>query len=509
MKNMDNKKTKEVKLDIMKYINSKQFRQIVIAMALGVMTFLIMMYSKQSLWRKAESWTDSSVFKYVALEISRGHMPYADTFDHKGPLLYLINYVGLLIAYMRGIWIVEFACMFATLFFMFKTAKLFCGNFGSIITVLISSKWIFDYFQYGNFTEEYAMLPICAATYIFLDYMLNKKVTKLRLALCGLCFGAVCLLRANMIAVWCVFCAVIFVKMVIEKEWKKLWEFVLYFMLGVCIIVVPIALWLGINGAFDDFIQNYFVFNLTYSTEAGGRALTSAKWNSFIFFFNQEIVLYIVSVLLYLCVKGKNRLLDVSYLAYVFLMFAMLCMSGMKYGHYGLTIVPVLVYPIACFVGLVEKQYQKNGNPLVLAAVLYVLVTLVLPTWVNSVNNAVQVYENQKNSNYTAVARKAMNIIDKYTEEDEPISVYGNWNIIYVLSQRLSASKYSYQFPIGTIDTAIMDQYFEELAAEQPKVIVIQEERMDERMRTFLDSNGYVLEYNEKKDGTGSQVYVK
>ena len=506
---MNNKKTEEVKRDIIRYVQTREFRQMVISMALAVMTFLIMMYSKQSLWRKAESWTDSSVFKYVALEISKGKMPYADTFDHKGPLLYLINYIGLLIAYMRGIWIVEFACMFATLFFMFKTAKLFCGNFASVITVLISSKWIFDYFQYGNFTEEYAMLPICAATYIFLDYMLNEKVTKVRLALCGLCFGAVCLLRANMIAVWCVFCFVIFVKLIWTKDWKKLGEVVLYFTLGVGIIVLPICLWLGINGAFDDFIQSYFIFNLTYSTEAGGRALTSAKWNAFMYFFNQEIVLYCVAVLLYLCVKGKNRLMDISYLAYVFVMFAMLCMSGMKYGHYGLTIVPVLVYPVARFISLVELQYKKNGNPLVLAAVLYVLVPLVLPAWMNSVNNAVQVYENQENSNYTAVVRKITSIIEEHTTEEETISVYGNWNIVYVISERLSASKYSYQFPIGTIDTNIMDQYFEDLTEKQPKVIVIQEERMNKRMQTFLDGNGYTLEYNEKKDGSGSQVYVK
>lgn len=81
---------------------------ICITAALGFMTFLILMYSKQSPWRKAESWTDSSVFKYVALVMSKGGMPYKDTFDHKGPVLYLLNLLGMQFGYMRGIWIVEF-----------------------------------------------------------------------------------------------------------------------------------------------------------------------------------------------------------------------------------------------------------------------------------------------------------------------------------------------------------------------------------------------------------------
>ena len=34
--------------------------------------------------------TDSSVFKTVALMMEKGFMPYKDSFDHKGPFLYII-----------------------------------------------------------------------------------------------------------------------------------------------------------------------------------------------------------------------------------------------------------------------------------------------------------------------------------------------------------------------------------------------------------------------------------
>ena len=41
---------------------------------------------------------DSSVFQYIADEMIKGKMPYLDTFDHKGPLIYLFNVAGKLLS---------------------------------------------------------------------------------------------------------------------------------------------------------------------------------------------------------------------------------------------------------------------------------------------------------------------------------------------------------------------------------------------------------------------------
>ena len=49
---------------------------------------------------------DQSVFIYVAEGLLDGDIPYRDRWDHKGPLIYLLNVVGLLIAGIPGIWLV-------------------------------------------------------------------------------------------------------------------------------------------------------------------------------------------------------------------------------------------------------------------------------------------------------------------------------------------------------------------------------------------------------------------
>ena len=37
---------------------------------------------------------DSSVFRYIGTIMHDGCVPYRDSFDHKGPLIFLINYLG-------------------------------------------------------------------------------------------------------------------------------------------------------------------------------------------------------------------------------------------------------------------------------------------------------------------------------------------------------------------------------------------------------------------------------
>ena len=50
---------------------------------------------------------DQSVFVYVAKGILQGEAPYLDRWDHKGPLLYLINLIGLIIDENWGMWVIQ------------------------------------------------------------------------------------------------------------------------------------------------------------------------------------------------------------------------------------------------------------------------------------------------------------------------------------------------------------------------------------------------------------------
>ena len=51
--------------------------------------------------------SDSAIFIYVAKGILEGDIPYLHRWDHKGPLLYVLNLFGLLIHDTWGLWLVQ------------------------------------------------------------------------------------------------------------------------------------------------------------------------------------------------------------------------------------------------------------------------------------------------------------------------------------------------------------------------------------------------------------------
>ena len=50
---------------------------------------------------------DSSTYIYVAQGILKGELPYVDRWDNKGPLLYSLNAIGILIHDTWGLWVVD------------------------------------------------------------------------------------------------------------------------------------------------------------------------------------------------------------------------------------------------------------------------------------------------------------------------------------------------------------------------------------------------------------------
>lgn len=91
-------------------------------------------------------------------------------------------------------------------------------------------------------------------------------------------------------------------------------------------------------------------------------------------------------------------------------------------------------------------------------------------------------------------------IVEENTGESEKISVYGNWDFIYVLTNRTHATRYSYQFPIAEVKPEIMEEYISQMEDEQPPIVVIQAGYKDDNISSFLEDNEYELIWSENKE---------
>lgn len=487
-------------------------RQIMIIAIIAFLAFLLMMQSPLCIWKHEETGTDSSVFKYVAFALSKGKMPYRDTFDHKGPLLYILNYIGQAISYWRGIWIIEFVNCFVAFGAIYKIARLRCGKIMSCTVLMISAAPLFTYFHGGNLTEEYALPFIAVSLYFFLDYLINGKVTCLRLIVIGISFAAVCMLRPNMVSVWAVFCMTILIDCLYKRRWQELRRFIVFFLIGVILLAGPILIWLAINNSLDDFFEVYIKFNIRYSSPTEWtRSSGGNRYSAFVTFLNESRVLYAVMIMIYQVTKRKD-VLNVSYLFYFIVTLMFISISGMATIHYAMILIPMIAWPITEMMSLVEKSYHQN-NALVLFVLMYFMASFSLPIWINATNNVVQVYANRVNSQYSQQVQDISIMIEMNTDEEDYITVCGNWDIIYNVTQRLSSSKYSYQLPIGNADSGIMEEYFMEISENKPKVVVVTQNArndyaMEKRIEQFLDDNNYHMIWNEKDDGSGTQLFL-
>src|SRR5689334_23537947 len=102
---------------------------------------------------------DSGVFLYVGSAILRGEVPYRDVWDHKGPIIYFIDALGLQLGggSQWGVRLLEWMSLSVATLAGYDTMRRMFGIFPALCA---SALWIFSLvvlLQGGNFTEEYAL----------------------------------------------------------------------------------------------------------------------------------------------------------------------------------------------------------------------------------------------------------------------------------------------------------------------------------------------------------------
>ena len=457
-------------------------KKIVFVLFFTFCSFVFSINSPSHPWNSSNTCVDSTVFQTIAMLIKKGYFPYKDTFDHKGPLLYIINYIAYSVNAIWGIWLIECFFLTATLLFMFKISKLVCNNLLALISTFFASMLLFKYYDFGNLTEEYAMIFISISLYIFLDYFLNNYLTNFRLIICGSCFAFVFLLRVNMVALWFIFCLSIFVICIYQKKYTELLKYISLFILGATIVTIPVLMWLSFNNSLLEFFNCYFLFNLTYSTSSKIGILVIFMYA--VFSFTPQMIIS-VSTCIYQYTKVKSNIYIIFAL---YLLFSLLTISlpGRNYMHYGMINIPATIFPISIFINLIFNEFKILNNLLHIILTIFIIVFLFSPLKQTS-----SAYLTRHENKYPQGVTSTCNVIESNSNENDKISVYGNWDMIYLLTNRLPASKYSYQFPIGTVSPKIFDEYFNDLEKTQPVLIIIEPERFDKNIENFLQKNNY------------------
>ena len=117
---------------------------------------------------------DSAIFQVIGKGWSQGLIPYTQCFDHKGPLIFLIDAIGYGFGIGKnGIMIVQWVFMVCTMYIAYKTGKLLMKTGLSFLAMIFMWATMMITYSDGNMTEEYSLVFICMTMYFGIKYLIE------------------------------------------------------------------------------------------------------------------------------------------------------------------------------------------------------------------------------------------------------------------------------------------------------------------------------------------------
>lgn len=218
---------------------------------------------------------DSLHFQTDGVNWLYGKVPYRDFFDHKGPIIFLVNMLGFWLGggTRYGIIVLQIISLAVTLSFIWKISQLAKrSSLWGAICIILTLIFMTASYNVGNSVQEYNLAFITPAIYLLAKYFYDKKQTKHNpkwAFVYGLGIGSCLLLQVTHMIPICAGILAVSIILIKQKEWRNLWQNVLYGAIGILILWLPFAFYFLINGAFGDFIYCSIVFNFGYAANIG------------------------------------------------------------------------------------------------------------------------------------------------------------------------------------------------------------------------------------------------
>jgi hypothetical protein len=144
-----------------------KYNKLLIVFGLFFIALFVCMISPLNPFSGDSPETDSSIFLTGARLFLQSKIPYVDFYDHKPPLIFLIDALGLFIGGFVGVWLLELISMSVSVFFAYRIARFFAGKLASLLGTIFSFVILTFFFAESNMTEEY-VLPFIFCLFLHL-----------------------------------------------------------------------------------------------------------------------------------------------------------------------------------------------------------------------------------------------------------------------------------------------------------------------------------------------------
>lgn len=312
---------------------------------------------------------DSGIFQEMGVCLLQGGTPYVDLFDHKGPILWFVQALGLWISPHWGLLMLQSLSLFCTLIIWYKTARMVVDKTGvSIVIALSGLLFLLAFYQRGNLCEEWCLPFISLPIYLyFRGCKKQQPCTQKNSFVIGLCVGVIAMIRLNNTAPIIGFVLWDYIVCVKHKEYKRLWTNIAAICGGVLVVFFGCVLFYLIKASWNgvyEMIYGTFIFNYEYFIAPDGYRYGLKLRNVL-------PVIGFFMIVLFLCTFGKAHK-NSTYSLCISYILSFLAIGSKGFFHYMMIFIPLFIVTAGLLL-----YYSKKWS-------IIVLIICSIPTFCHS-----------------------------------------------------------------------------------------------------------------------------
>ena len=248
---------------------------------------------------------DQGIFEIIGRDWAEGHLPYIETWDSKGPIIFFFNMLGYLMGGRTAIFWIEVVNLSLCLIVIYLFAvKHLSSVFSLVATVFVLFAYI-TVCSGGNQVSDYSLLPAIGSMVVFYQWT-HRLQTRRQIfhpwqyaLIYGIFFAASLLSRLTNAAALCLMILIVFVYLVRHHLWHNLLENTIGFVVGFALLFVPFALYFGLHGAFAEMWYAMLEYNVEYALVSNPEKVVQSSSNLVysLLYFSPVIVLLFVNIL--------------------------------------------------------------------------------------------------------------------------------------------------------------------------------------------------------------------
>ena len=469
----------------------RRLRDVLIALALSGAFALVMCTCNTPLGPSIGS--DNAMYLTMGTALARGYAPYTQIFDHKGPLLFMLETLPQL--FFGGyqtvtVFLMEWGFLFGCL----MALRDLCAQLGVRAAWVVQLGYLALFaasVDGGNLSEEYAnlftLLGLCLAVRAFGGETMQRRLLIPATGV-GLCATLCFLTRANNALPLLGAVAGFTLYLVAKRAFRALGACALGCLAGCLIALVPTALWLQSYGALREAVYGAILHNVMYSGAQGGSRMAMLFGSSY-----GALALLMAGLASLGAVaafwRTRRAAMPLAMLMGAFAALGAAFISHKFYRHYLTLGAPLAALGAAQMLALLGEKRPGALRGTVCAAALVCCVALGAQGYAT---NALRLSELEGMRSFDEAARA---LYAQVPEEDRDAfmayRVEPKW---YVATKALPCMRFYFlQEILAQVDPAVMDEIVATFESDPPRWLVLFYNRpfsppYDERMREIFET---------------------